>query len=98
MEDAITDIKAEAEKISSKQQDSSTNAKQIIDSLNQLLQREAKAAGLEDTMTVAALSEKESKDMEKVNAKLEEITAKINALREAMNVQDVVVKTWFESE
>ena len=53
---------------------------------------------MEETMTVAQLSEKESKDIEKVNGKLEEITAKINALRETMQIQDVVVKTWFESE
>jgi hypothetical protein len=44
------------------------------------------------------LSTKESKDAEKVNEKLEEINAKIAALREAMNVQDVVVKSWYESE
>ena len=36
--------------------------------------------------------------MEKVNEKLEEINAKIAALREAMNVQDVVVKSYYESE
>ena len=49
-------------------------------------------------MAVSELSAKESKDMEKVNEKLEEINAKIAALREAMNVQDVVVKSWYESE
>jgi len=47
---------------------------------------------------VASLSEKESQDMEKVNDKLEELKAKIDALREAMNVQDVVVKSYYESE
>jgi hypothetical protein len=36
--------------------------------------------------------------MDKVNEKLEEIDAKILALREAMKLDDVVVKTWFESE
>ena len=38
------------------------------------------------------------KDMEKVKDKLEEINAKIDALRDAMNVQDVVVKSYYESE
>ena len=49
-------------------------------------------------MAVAPLTGKEAQDMEKVKEKLEEINAKIAALREAMNVQDVVVKSWYESE
>jgi len=98
LEDAIEEIKKSALELTKGQEDSASATKQIIDTLTQMLSREAKKAGLEDTMTVAQLSEKESKDIQKVNEKLEEITVKINALREAMQVQDVVVKTWFESE
>jgi hypothetical protein len=37
-------------------------------------------------------------DMDAVNDKLEEIDAKINALKEAMDTEDAVVRTWFESD
>ena len=62
------------------------------------LYQQAKQAGLQKTMSVQGLSEKEAKDMEKVNEKLEEINVKIEAIREAMNVQDVVVKSYYESD
>jgi hypothetical protein len=69
-----------------------------IDKLTQFLNQQAQQAGLQKTLTVTDLSAKEAQDMEKVNDKLEEIRAKIDALREAMNVQDVVVKSFYESE
>jgi hypothetical protein len=47
---------------------------------------------------VAMQDAAKSKDMDKVREKLEEIDAKIKALREAMKTQDVVIKTWYESE
>ena len=98
LENAVTEIKKTAEDLTRGQDDSADMVKQVLDLLNQKFSEAAKQAGLADTMTVAELSEKQAKDMQKVNEKLEEITAKINALREAMEVQDVVVKTWFESE
>ena len=66
--------------------------------MTNFLNQQAAAAGLQKTMGVSNLSAKESQDMEKVNEKLEEINAKIDALREAMGVQDVVVKSYYESE
>jgi len=69
-----------------------------IDKLAAFLNQKAQEAGLQKTLGVEGISQKETKDMEKVNDKLEEIKAKIEALREAMNVQDVVVKSFYESE
>ena len=69
-----------------------------IDKLTTFLNDQAKKAGMEKTLSVASLATNEAKDMEKVNEKLEEINAKIAALREAMNVQDIVVKSYYESE
>ena len=71
---------------------------QTLNSLTNFLNQQAKQAGLEKTLGVSGLSAKESQDMEKVNEKLEEIDAKIAALREALNVQDVVVKSYYESD
>ncbi|MBI3602300.1 MAG: hypothetical protein HY209_05345 [Candidatus Omnitrophica bacterium] len=98
LENSIEDIKTSAQDLTSGQGNSGNMAKQMIDKLNNILARQAKAAGLQETMSVSQLSAKESKDTQKVNEKLEEITAKVNALREAMQVQDVVVKAWYESE
>ena len=63
-----------------------------------ILEQQAKLAGLENTgLMVDNLTKQQAQDMERVNAKLEEIDAKLRALQEAMKVDDIVVKTWFES-
>jgi hypothetical protein len=72
-------------------------AQGAIERLSQFLNAQAQQAGLQQTLSVKNLSAQEAKDMEKVNDKLEEINAKIDALREALNVQDVVVKSYYES-
>ena len=98
LEDDVANIQQSATQLIQGTQNAPGLTQQTIDNLNKFLAEEAKKAGLQQPMTVKELSASEAKDMEKVNEKLEEINAKIAALREAMNVQDVVVKSWYESE
>ena len=68
---------------------------------SEFLNQQAKAAGgLEKTMSVTGpLRERIAGARKKVSlCALEEINAKIAALREALNVQDVVVKSYYESD
>jgi len=47
---------------------------------------------------VEELEEEEATSEEKIFAKLDEIIAKINAIKESVETDEVVVKTWFEAE
>ena len=96
LEEAIADIQKATQDLTEGQAEGAGFAKEMLDALNKFLDKEAKKAGMDD-MGAGELSTKDAKDLDKVNEKLEEITAKLNALQEAMNVQDVVVKTWYES-
>ena len=98
LQDAISNVQAATTQLTQGNQNNPGLTQELIDALNKFLSQQAQQAGLQKPMTVNDLSAKESQDMEKVNEKLEEIAAKIGALREAMNVQDVVVKSWYESE
>jgi predicted transcriptional regulator len=98
LEDDVANIQQSATQLIQGTANTPGLTQQSIDNLNKFLADQAKKAGLQQPMTTNDLSAKESRDMEKVNEKLEEINAKIAALREAMNVQDVVVKSWYESE
>ena len=98
LEDSIQSIQDTTTQIMNGTQNQPGLTQETIDKLTKFLNDEAKKAGLQQTLTVKDLSRQEAKDMEKVNEKLEEINAKIAALREAMNVQDVVVKSYYESE
>jgi tetrahydromethanopterin S-methyltransferase subunit G len=51
-----------------------------------------------ETMKTPTEDTAKSKEIEKVHDKLEEIDAKVKALKEAMQNKDVVIKTWYESE
>jgi tetrahydromethanopterin S-methyltransferase subunit B len=74
-------------------------AQKIVSMVKDVINEQAKQAGLDQTgLMIEDLSKKQSRDMEKVNEKLDEIDAKVRALQEAMKLEDVVVKTWFESE
>jgi len=98
LEESVQNIQDSATQLVNGSQNAPTLTQETIDALVKFLNDQAKKAGLAPTMSVEQLSVKESKDMEKVNDKLEEIAAKIAALREAMKVQDVVVKSYYESE
>ena len=44
------------------------------------------------------LTEEEASDDKLIAMKLNEIDAKLNAIKDAMEADDVVVKSWFETE
>lgn len=97
--DYITDLQAEAAELKTKQDRTGGLAKQMLDLLTQSLNEQLKLAGLQDTvLAVQELQEEMYANKDVVNDKLEEINSKVEALREAMGSQDVVIKTWFESE
>jgi len=98
MEDDIQNIQQAATQLVNGNENQPSLPQDTIDKLTNFLNQQAKQAGLQKTLGVAELSKRESQDMEKVNEKLEEIDAKISALREALNVQDVVVKSYYESD
>ena len=98
LEDAIQNIQQAATQLVNGTENQPSLPQDTIDKLTQFLNKQAQQAGLQKTLGVSELSKQESQDMEKVNEKLEEINAKIAALREALNVQDVVVKSYYESD
>ena len=55
-------------------------------------------SGIAGDIDIDNLTSVEAEDKENVLEKLDEINAKLNALKEAVEVNDVVVKTWFEAE
>ena len=100
LENYVKDIKSSAEKVTKQQEEAGGVANQIIDTLQKFLAEQAKAAGMqEETMkTPTDDTTAKAKDLEKIHDKLEEIDAKMKALKEAMQNKDVVIKTWYESE
>jgi hypothetical protein len=99
----IEDIQKAAIKVSKKQEESGGAVMEIVKALKKFLDDQAKAAGLGGEgagsgLEVAMKDIAKGKDLDKVKEKLEEIDAKIKALKEAMKSQDVVIKTWYESE
>jgi hypothetical protein len=99
LEGYIKDIQASAMALADNQNAPGQMAQQIVGMIKDVLNEEAAKAGLDQTgLTTEGLTEKQAKDTEKIADKLEEMDAKINAIKEAMKLDDVVVKTWFESE
>jgi hypothetical protein len=99
LEDYIKDIQNAAIALGPKQDATGTLAQQLVEMVRQLLNEQARQAGLAPTgMMIEELSKQQAKDAEKVSDKLEEINVKVRALQEAMKIDDVVVKTWFENE
>jgi hypothetical protein len=99
LESYVKDIKSSAEKVTKQQEEAGGVANQIISTLQKFLEDQSKAAGMqEETMKTPTEDAAKAKDLEKVHDKLEEIDAKMKALKEAMQNKDVVIKTWYESE
>ena len=99
IESFIKDIQAAASNLGNKQDSISSFTEQIVGITTNILNEQATKAGLDSTgLMVESLSKQQARDAEKVTEKLEELDAKIRALQEAMKLDDVVVKTWFESE
>jgi len=66
--------------------------------LTNFVNESAKAVGLGGgEIDVQGLTEEEASEEDKIYEKLEEINAKINALKESVESEDVIIKTWFES-
>jgi hypothetical protein len=99
LKDHIQDIQNAAIEIAQQNQSTASIAQQLVEMVRGVINEQAKLSGLEDTgMQIEQLSSQQARDMEKVSDKLVEIDTKVQALREAMQVDDVVIKTWFESE
>jgi hypothetical protein len=99
LEKYIKDIQSAAIDLGGRQEATSQVAQQLVGMVQNLLNEQAKLSGLENTgLMIENLSKQQSRDMEKVYEKFDEINVKIRALQEAMKIDDIVVKTWFESE
>ncbi|HQP11909.1 MAG TPA: hypothetical protein PK470_04000, partial [Candidatus Omnitrophota bacterium] len=98
LDTALSELKTSIASIAETQVSAEGVASQILSTLTNFVNEATDALGLGDSdMTVEDLTEEEAGDEEKVFAKLDEINAKLNALKEAIETDDVVVKTWFES-
>ena len=97
LEAALKELKTSAEAISESQVESGALASEMIDKLSNVLNESAKAVGLEGTGVEAeGLTKEEAIDNKKISDKLDEIRAKLEALKESVETQDVVIKTYFE--
>ena len=97
MESALQDLKTATQTISESQVESGKVSKEIISSLTNFVNQSAKAVGIENKeIQVQNLTEEEAQDQGKVYEKLDEINAKIAALKGSMETNEVVVKSWFE--
>ncbi len=72
-------------------------AQEMVGTLANFVNESTKAAGLGGgSLDVQPLTAEESGDQQKVYGKLDEIDAKLNALKDATETEGVVVKSWFE--
>jgi len=94
----LADLQTAAEAISESQVELGTLSSQIMGTLSTFVNEAAEALGIGVEVQVEDLTEEEATDEEKVQAKLDEINAKLSAIREAMETEDVVIKSWFEGE
>jgi len=98
LESALGSLRTAAETISESQVETGTVATEILDTLTQFVNQSSEALGIGgDDIQVESLTAQDADDKQKVFEKLDEINAKLSALKEAIEVDDVVVKTWFEA-
>jgi len=96
LEDIIGDIEEITVSISENTGESEALSLEMLSILTELVNQSAESLGL--NLEVKQLTEEETKDIEKVNDKLIEIDAKIQAIKESMSLDEVVIKTYFETE
>ncbi|HRZ40109.1 MAG TPA: hypothetical protein P5246_03780, partial [Candidatus Omnitrophota bacterium] len=97
LQERIDDLKTATQAISESQVETGTLASEILNTLTAFVRESAAAAGLEgEGLSIQDLSTEQAKDREKVTSKLDEINAKLTAIKESIEINDVVVKTWFE--
>gem|GEM_PF-4201714 len=98
LDGAMEELKIASATISESQLETGNVASEMLSKLSKFLNESAKSLGMEgDISSVAQLQADEAKDIKKVHEKLVEINTKLEALRESVGKQDVVVKSWFES-
>jgi len=96
LDSAMEELKIASETISESQLETGNLASEMLSKLSDVVSESAKSLGVEG-MSVEPLSSTEAEDLNKVHQKLAEINTKLDALRESVGKQDVVVKSWFES-
>jgi hypothetical protein len=99
LEGYIKDIQVAAMGLGGKQDAMGEVSQQLIGLVKDLMNQQATGAGLGGSgLALEGLGQQQARDAEKVSEKLDEMDAKIRAIYEAMNVDDVIVKTWFTAE
>ncbi|MFH1360041.1 MAG: LamG domain-containing protein [Candidatus Omnitrophota bacterium] len=94
----MAELRTSAEAISASQVESNTLAAEIIDTLTNFVNESAKAVGLVgEGVEVQPFESGAIVDAAKIDNKLSEIIVKVSAIKESVEKQDVVVKTYFES-
>ncbi|HNV24578.1 MAG TPA: hypothetical protein PKH98_06800, partial [Candidatus Omnitrophota bacterium] len=96
LESVINELENSVSEISDVTNNTETRTVEMLDVLADLVNQSAENLGL--NLEVKKLMDEERADTEKIKDKLEEIDAKVSAIRESMAQGDIVVKTWFESE
>ena len=99
LENSLKELHTATETISESQVESGKLAAEILDTLGNVVNESVKAAGLgeDENLMVSPLSDQEISDEGKIHEKLDEINAKLNALKESVESDEVVVKSWFEN-
>jgi len=92
----VEDIRAATADLSSSTGDSEAYAVEMIDMLAGLVNQSADIYGLE--LEIKTLNETEITDLDTIKEKLNEMNAVLLAIKESVDADDIVVKTWFESD
>jgi hypothetical protein len=99
LKNALEQLETAASTISESQVEAGSISSEILAVLSTFVNESAESLGIEgEQISVSALSPADAKDMTKVYSKLDEINAKLSALKESVGTEGVVMKTWFEAE
>ena len=92
----MAELESAAGEIADAAASSESTALEMMDTLSELVNQSAESLGLQ--IEIKELTQEERKDSEKVSDKLVEIDAKLSAIKESIAQDEIVVKTYFESE
>jgi len=97
MTTALEELKSAANQISAAHIETGELAQEILGTLTNFVNESAKALGLDSTeLTIEDLTDEEAEEEENVYEKIDEINAKLAAIKESIEKDEVVVKSWFE--
>ena len=97
LDQSLQQLQTATQQISESQLETGKVAQEMVGTLANFVNESTKAAGLGGgSLDVQPLTAEESGDQQKVYGKLDEIDAKLNALKDATETEGVVVKSWFE--